>query len=348
MGRQTYCSTMSATLPIPIAMDLGLADRIADGLHSVLARIRKHCASDTPEVQRLVDQASRYHGKMFRPALALLAGLAADPKRRVDTSDEHVTVAAVLELIHLATLVHDDVLDDASERRGHASVNAMSGNERAIILGDYLFARSYHLCSTLADQSVALRVGEITAEVCRGEMLQLARRGDTSVTEETYFKIIDGKTAALIAAASELGARASGADLETRGSLMRFGRNVGLAFQIRDDVLDLVADAETFGKPVGMDVEKGKMTLPLIHHLKAMPPDDRPPFEDLIHRSNRVTGAGRRQLVEDLESTGSISYAEDVARGLLVSARGELSGLAASSARDALLAIAEASVERSR
>jgi octaprenyl-diphosphate synthase len=181
---------------------------------------------------------------MLRPTLVLAGGLAASPSLGLSVSssllsDAHVTVAAVAEMVHMATLVHDDVLDEADTRRRARTVNRLHGNETAVILGDYLIAAAYHLCSQLDSQDAALLIGRVSMTVCSGELLQLAHRADFSLDEPTYFEIVERKTASLIGAACRLGARCSGADEQTCARLERFGRDIGVAFQIQDDVLDL-------------------------------------------------------------------------------------------------------------
>ena len=173
-----------------------IAERLAQGLTRVEVRFNRQLDSTIEPVAALCRYLERYRGKMLRPTLTLVSGLCASGREDAGAiTDDHVTIAAVVEMIHMATLVHDDVLDEASIRRGGQTVNALAGNEAAVILGDYLISRSFHLCSQLATQDTALRIGEITSTVCEGELLQLHHRGNLELDEETYFKIIDRKTA---------------------------------------------------------------------------------------------------------------------------------------------------------
>lgn len=345
MDMKAFNTAISAhTLPIAAILDATLP--------RVLERIESHLTTGESAADQLVDYVRRYHGKMLRPSLVLVSGLAAHP--RIGEAglgdllhDDHIVVASVLELIHLATLVHDDILDEAEVRRGHAAIHRLAGNERAVILGDYLFARSYHLCSTLQDQVVALRVGEVSSVVCRGELAQLSHRGETDLSEADYFRIIDAKTGALISGACELGAHASGASASLCRKLARFGHLIGQAFQIQDDVLDLTGDESVVGKSLGRDAEMGKMTLPMIHHRASLLPADRRSFAELIASGEPLNGRSS-ELLAGLRRTGSIEYASRRARSLVDEAIAILAVLPASPARDTLAAMARAAVERRR
>jgi octaprenyl-diphosphate synthase len=347
-------ATLNSIAPAPADLEVLLHL----GLTAVADRVDAELAAEGRTVQALVDHASRYRGKMLRPALALMSAAAARPAllERLDTDAselpahlaEVVDVAAVIEIIHVATLVHDDVLDEAESRRGQPSVNAMNGNETAVMLGDYLFARSFTLCSRLPVRDArgthtATRVGEITARVCRGEMLQLANRHNADLTAAEYFEIIALKTGELIAAAAELGALHACAAPEHAEALARFGSAVGTAFQIRDDLLDLEGDERSVGKPLGRDATLGKLTLPLIHHLasrngaadalRAAVRGERPPIP-------------RRNLITMLNETGSIAHARDEADRLINDAIASLLPLPASPARSYLEQLAHAVLTR--
>ncbi|MBL8744945.1 MAG: polyprenyl synthetase family protein [Phycisphaerae bacterium] len=317
---------------------------LASGLARVESRFREQLDTTIAPVAELCEYVERYRGKMLRPTLVILSGMAASPSS-AEPNENQVTVAAVIEMIHMATLVHDDVLDEASVRRGGDTVNKRKGNEAAIILGDYLLSKSFHLCSSLDEQSTALRVGEVTSIVCEGEMLQLAQRGDYSLDEPAYFEIIRRKTAALIALACELGAAHAGAPRSLVQRLSDFGDKIGTAFQIQDDLLDLVGDEPTVGKSLGKDLAKGKLTLPIIHHLACLDPARRASTIDRLRRGADAE-TDRAALAADLESTGSIRYARHAAESLVSQAKSLLAPLDGSPARSALLAIADAVITR--
>ena len=181
----------------------------------------------------------------------------------------HHVLGAVVEMIHTATLVHDDVLDGATVRRHVATVNAGWGVPASILLGDYLFTHAFHLAATTGSADACRLIGEATNRTCEGELCQGLQRGNLDLTEDEYLDLIDGKTAELIACCCRLGALFSGAGAETVERLARYGRWLGLAFQIADDLLDLVGEERTTGKSLGTDLEQQKMTLPLIRLLSA-------------------------------------------------------------------------------
>ena len=332
-------NSMTAIAPAPSSV----AKAVAEGLARVELRFDNQLDSKIEPVAILCAHVERYRGKMLRPTLLIVTALATDKDTKVN--DAHITSAAVVEMIHMATLVHDDVLDEADTRRQGATINHMHGNEAAVILGDYLISQSFHLCSQLDSQKTALRVGEITSTVCEGELLQLFNRGDLSLSEETYYQIISRKTAALIAVACELGAHHAGATEEQSDAMYRFGEKLGCAFQIQDDLLDLVGAESVVGKTLGRDLEKGKLTLPLIHHLGALSAEEREQTETYLRNAPSDENA-RRTLAQQLERTGSIAYARDTASRLVAEAKQELAAMPLSDARDYLASLADAVVER--
>jgi octaprenyl-diphosphate synthase len=288
----------------------------------------------------------QYRGKMLRPTMVLLSGLAArgDAARADDEaslSDAHRIAAAVVEMIHMATLVHDDVLDDAQVRRRGATVNHLRGNEIAVMLGDYLISNSFHLCSTLNEPSINLALGEVTNTICEGELLQLHHRDDYSLDEATYYEIVRRKTASLIGESCRLGARLSGADHAAAESLRRFGESLGVAFQIQDDLLDLVGDEGLVGKSLGQDLNKGKLTLPLIVYLSRASQHDR---GDALRLIERRDAARLRPL---LMESGAVRSSRDAAMRLVVEAKMQLPTLPESPARDLLDHLADKVVQRS-
>ncbi|MEX2217190.1 MAG: polyprenyl synthetase family protein, partial [Phycisphaerales bacterium] len=265
----------------------------------------------------------------------------------------HVTCGAVVEMIHMATLVHDDVLDEADTRRRGETVNRLHGNEAAVMLGDYLIASAYHLCSQLDSPKTSLRVAQVAMTLCAGELLQLSHREDFSLDEATYFEVIDRKTGALVALSCGLGATFAGADERTVARLERFGRKIGLAFQIQDDLLDLTGRQAALGKPVGKDMEKGKLTLPMIHHLAAAPPQERGRSLRLMEAATGGGGDGpgaadaAGALVHALVASGSLAHARETAERMIAEAKAELAPLPAGPARETLLSMADAVLNRS-
>jgi len=328
------------------AADADLGRELRAALERVVTIFDAHLESDLDCVRELTGLIERYRGKMLRPTLTLLCGLASGGR---EIGREHETLAAVVEMIHMATLVHDDVLDEAETRRRGRTVNALHGNEAAVILGDYLISSAFHLCSTLGRPEVSERIGRVTTTLCAGELLQLDNRGNVALDEATYFDIIDRKTASLIGLSCELGARASGAGEDEIGALRGFGADVGAAFQIQDDLLDLTGEEGVVGKSVQKDQEKGKLTLPLIRHLERLTADGTPSGRDDEARAAfEAAGDPARQaeLIAKLREDGSIASAARTARELVERAQGRLAGLPESPARRLLAAMGEAAVAR--
>lgn len=308
-------------------------------LEEVVRRIETQVASDFAPVNGLCLHVGRYHGKMLRPVLVLLSAMAADPSI-VRPTDAHRTVAGVVELIHLATLVHDDVLDEAAFRRGGASVNRLYGVETSVMLGDYLISNAFHMCSMLGSPGINLLLGRTTNTLCEGEVVQLHHRGDLELDERTYMEIVARKTASLISAACELGAMLSRDEPAIRQALAGFGHDLGIAFQITDDLLDLEGEEDAVGKPIGRDLAKGKMTLPGIRALAAATGSERDCLCDIIQRHDRVALCGV------LEDGGWIDAARVTAGDLVTSARTRLDALQDSPACALLHTLANGVLDR--
>jgi octaprenyl-diphosphate synthase len=315
-----------------------LTDCIRPQLQDVERLFHKELGSSISCVNGLGKHVSRFRGKMLRPCLVLLAGKACGK-----LADAHSVIATVVEMVHMATLVHDDVLDEAELRRKGATINHLRGNEAAVLLGDYLISHSYHLCSSLESQYASRVIGRTTNEVCEGELLQIDNRNNYDLNEETYLQIIKRKTAVLCATCCALGAKFAGAD-EQRIELMEtFGMSLGMAFQIQDDILDLVGEVNTVGKTLGSDIEKGKMTLPMIHFLRNAPAEHQALLRSLLISKEADKIERIRNLILPSQS---IAYATGRARQLVDRARSCLGDLPASEARRALDTMAEFVVSR--
>jgi octaprenyl-diphosphate synthase len=292
-----------------------------------------------PFVQALVDHCGDYQGKRLRPALVLLTGGACG---RIGAA--HPVLAAVVEMIHTATLVHDDVLDESMVRRHAATVNAEWGNESAVMLGDYLFSHSYHLAASL-DSTLACRwIGKATHEVCEGEMQQIHHRGNLDLDEASYFQIIAGKTAALTAVSCRLGAHYAGADEAVVEAMESYGDHIGMAFQIADDVLDIWGDERATGKSLGTDLEKQKLTLPIIRLLEIGEPAA---VAEARHLLQEARADSRRRLQPLLEESGALDYAWAKARWHVERAVAALDVAAPSPYKDILAEMAEYVLRRS-
>jgi octaprenyl-diphosphate synthase len=250
-----------------VQQDGAVSERLSADLADVENRFVAELLSDLPCVNRLVSHIERYRGKMLRPTLVLVSGMTVQSDAQADPTPQRV-VAAVVEMVHMATLVHDDVLDEAQVRRGGVTVNELEGNETAVMLGDYLISHAYHLCSSLDRPRISRMIADATNTVCEGELLQLANRRNWELDERTYFEIIRRKTASLCGMCCRLGGELSGGDEAAIAGLYEYGEKVGVAFQIVDDLLDLLGREATVGKSLGRDLQKGKLTLPLIHFMR--------------------------------------------------------------------------------
>jgi octaprenyl-diphosphate synthase len=317
-----------------------LTECIAPQLAAVDRLFSKELTSDIACVNTLVKHVSRFRGKMLRPMLVLLSGRAANGG---ELTEAHVTIATVVEMVHMATLVHDDVLDEAELRRKGATINHLRGNEAAVLLGDYLISHSYHLCSSLDSQLASRVIARTTNQVCEGELLQIDNRNNLDLDEDTYLEIITRKTAVLCATCCLLGATFAGGTESQIAALETYGRCLGIAFQIQDDILDIVGDAETVGKTLGIDLEKQKMTLPVIHFLRTAPAEHRKLLRSLI-------GSREADKIERIRNlilpSQSFEYARDRARQLVDKARSALSILPDTEARRVLDTMAEFVVTR--
>ena len=326
-------TTSTRTTPSIIATLSQLTECIRPQLEAVENLFHQELSSDLRCVNALVKHVSRFRGKMLRPMLVLLAGKAAG-----EVTEAHTVLATVVEMVHMATLVHDDVLDEAELRRKGATINHLRGNEAAVLLGDYLISHSFHLCSSLDSQFASRLIGRTTNEVCEGELLQIDNRNNLDLTEETYLQIISRKTASLCATCCLLGAEYAGAPEARVGQLELYGLSLGTAFQIQDDILDIVGEENTVGKTLGSDVEKGKMTLPMIHFLRTAPQEHRLLLRSLLQGNGPDKGERIRNLILP---SGSIEYARNRAREFVDRARGALGSLPDGEARRVLDTMAE-------
>jgi len=228
-------------------------------LYVVEERIRAQAKAFDPAVEGYVAYACESNGKRLRPALALLCGAATG-----GINASHFDLAVVLELIHAATLVHDDIMDGAEIRRNQPTANAKWGNSISVLLGDCLFAHALKLSTNFPNGEISRAIATAAADVCSGEITQTQRRFDLKLSIPEYYRIIEMKTAALFAAAGELGAFINGASPEIIGGMKTFGLRLGTAYQVYDDCVDLVGSEESVGKTLGTDLQKGKLTLPLL------------------------------------------------------------------------------------
>jgi octaprenyl-diphosphate synthase len=320
--------------------------RVQTELREVEARFAVELRSDLECVNHLTVYAERYRGKLLRPMLVFASALATT-ETPGEISDAHRVVATVVEMIHMGSLVHDDVLDEARIRRGGATINHLWGNEAAVMLGDYLLSHAYHLCARLEQPWVHMAIARTSNTVCEGELLQFANRENWSLDEQTYFQVIRRKTASLCGACCEIAASLN--DSPAAEQLYSFGEDVGVAFQIVDDLLDLVGDEGTVGKTLRRDLEKGKLTLPLIYHLRAARLQPRAELLQIISgaRQSPLDDAAMSHVRQLLEVSGAVEYARRRAQTLVEQACQRLEVLADGEAKETLVDLARALLVRS-
>ena len=313
-------------------------DTVADDFSRVNDLIIQRLASDVPMVEKIAQYIIESGGKRLRPLLVLLSSRACGYQ-----GDDHLKLAAVIEFLHTATLLHDDVVDTSDMRRGKSTANARWGNAPSVLVGDFLYARAFQMMVELESLPVMNVLSQATAVIAEGEVMQLMNIKNPDLTEEQYMVVIHHKTAMLFEASSHTGALLAHADQEAGTALRDYGKHLGLAFQLVDDVLDYLGDAEAMGKNVGDDLAEGKTTLPLIYAMANGSEDER----KLIRQA--IRNGGRDELprvLEIVKSSGAIEYtmtkAQDHARIALELAQ----RLPESKYRQALELLTDAAVAR--
>jgi octaprenyl-diphosphate synthase len=291
---------------------------IRDELEALREFLQVQFRSDEPFICRLLSHIETYRGKQIRPALLLLVGKFFGR----GVGPDHVKIAGVIELIHTATLVHDDILDDAALRRNVETVHRRWGERAGVLLGDFLYSRAFALSTEVPGMAAILSA--TTNTICEGELLQVENRFRPDIGEDVYLRIIRKKTAVLHAVACSLGAVLSGAGEAEARSLHDFGLDLGTAFQIVDDCLDYSGDEASAGKSLGTDLHQGKVTLPLLCLLKGLGPKD---GEKLIDALRRPLPADLEvKIAGDVRERGALREALDRARGFIESARSRIAG----------------------
>jgi octaprenyl-diphosphate synthase len=294
---------------------------------------------------RLVDTVARYivkqKGKRIRPILVFLCAETCG-----GISESTYRGATLVEILHTATLVHDDVVDDADTRRGLASINAVWKNKIAVLMGDYLLSTGLMLSLKNEDHYFLKTVSDAVRRMSEGEILQIQKSRELDIDEQTYFKIISDKTASLISTCTEIGAASATTNVEQRTLMKDFGENIGLAFQIRDDLLDYTSRKSIIGKPVGGDMKEKKITLPLIHALQKAPAKESRRILKKIKSGTRANDI--EEIVDFVQRYGGITYAVKKAEQLSTQARECLRPFPASEAKESLLLFVDYVMEREK
>jgi octaprenyl-diphosphate synthase len=314
---------------------------IADELNSVRGLIKQELtlSAKSADISGLLEHIGHRSGKMIRPGLVLLAGRCCGK-----ITDEHIKVAAAVEMMHNATLLHDDVLDEGKQRRGLPTINCLWGNESAVLLGDLLLSRVFTLCAELESKS-SMVMASTAVRLCEGELRQVTQKHFWQLSEQQYLDVITEKSAVLFSSSCYLGGQLAGADDPQVKSLADFGLNAGIAFQITDDLLDIVGDENKTGKTLGSDIDKHKLTLALIHLLKTANGGEK--NEIIASFLDRTDDQyDKNALKKILDRSGSLKYARSRAQDFIATAKQALTGLKQSDAKDALLETADFMVGR--
>ena len=312
----------------------------AADMAAVDALIRARLASDVVLINQVAEHIVGGGGKRLRPMLHLIAARAAGYAGR-----DHVQMAALIEFIHTSTLLHDDVVDESDLRRGRKTANALWGNPASVLVGDFLYSRSFQMMVELDSMRVMRILADATNRIAEGEVLQLLNIGNPDTSEQAYMDVIERKTAVLFAAATRLGAVLAGLPREQEDALARYGLDLGFSFQIVDDVLDYVSDAGTLGKNIGDDLAEGKPTLPLIIAIARSSSAQAATLKRAIESGGL---AALDEVLAAIHATGALDASRNAARTFATRARYALDLLPFSDARHALAALADYAVERTR
>jgi octaprenyl-diphosphate synthase len=318
----------------------GLYEPIQGEIDRVEETLRTELAHENPFVTQLLTHSTRFQGKRVRPALLLHSAHLLG-----EATDAHVALGAVVEMLHTATLVHDDVLDDASLRRQVKTLNASWGNEASILFGDYLFAKAYTLAAKLHHREANQILARTVEDMCVGELWQISTKFNVDIDEAQYLKVIHGKTGALFATSCRLGGVNNAPEPGAADALARYGSCIGTAFQIVDDCLDITGDEQEMGKSLGTDLEKGKLTLPVIKLLRDLAPRERKPLQDLL--VSRERGAERREVVGRLlRERDTVAWCMRRATDFIDEAKAQLRGFRDSVFSENLATLADFILER--
>ena len=311
---------------------------VANGMLDVDRLIRRRLGSDVLLVNQVAEHIVSGGGKRLRPMLVLLAAEAAGYR-----GAQHQQAAAIVEFIHTATLLHDDVVDESDLRRGRRTANAVFGNAASVLVGDYLYSRAFQLMVELERMRIMQVLADTTNQIAEGEVLQLMHIGNPDTDERAYLDVIERKTAVLFQAACRVGAILADAPKHVEDALAAYGMALGMAFQIADDVLDYVSDADTLGKNIGDDLAEGKPTLPLIHALHHASPQDAETIRRVI-----ATGGldDLDRVLSAIKTSGAIAYSVRRAQDYADAAAAQLEQLPSGAAQQCLGVLARYAIQR--
>lgn len=310
----------------------------APEMAAVNTLIRTRLGSDVVLINQIAEHIVAAGGKRLRPLLSVLAARALGY-----TGQNHYQLAAIIEFIHTSTLLHDDVVDESNLRRGRKTANALWGNAPSVLVGDFLYSRSFQLMVELDSLPIMRTLAETTNQIAEGEVLQLLHVHNPDTSEADYLRVIERKTAVLFAAAARLGALIADADLTVQQHLADYGLNLGMAFQIVDDMLDYTADEQTLGKSLGDDLAEGKATLPVIHAIAGSAEPDRERLREIIQHGEV---ACLPDVLAAIHSCGSLAYSREMARHYALTAEAALAQLPNNEWTQALRGLARYAIDR--
>ena len=324
---------MKPDSPLDAILELTRSDRAA-----VDELIRKQLYSDVLLVRQIGEHIILSGGKRLRPLIALLAARACGYEGR-----QHIAMAAIVEFIHTATLLHDDVVDESALRRGQETANAVWGNAASVLVGDFLYSRAFQMMVDIDSMEVMRILADTTNKIAEGEVLQLMNLGDPDTTEARYFEVIRDKTAKLFEAAARLGAVLAGLEEPLCEAMARYGMELGKAFQLVDDILDYTASPDDLGKNLGDDLAEGKPTLPLLRAMEVAGPADRQRLRAVIEQGGTEE---LEPILAIIQETDALTYSREKAEAAMQAAIDALQPLPASPWRDALAELARYAVSR--
>ena len=310
-------------------------------LKRVEEKLHSNFRSDVPLISTISAYLSNSGGKRIRPILVLLTS----KMFGYNGGERDIVFSCVVEFIHTATLLHDDVVDEAELRRGNMSANHRWGNEASVLVGDFLFSKSFSLMAEDRDPRLVLSVSEASKNLAEGEVLQLVNTCNVETTEEQYLDIIFRKTAALFSSCCQIGSVLGNASAEEGRAMMNFGKNFGIAFQLMDDVLDFVGDFDKLGKPLGTDLIDGNVTLPLMHGYWNGTDAEKERLKQVVN-AHELSQSDLEEIVEMLRKYNSFEYTVDLGKKYAADAQKELEPFEDSPYLEALKSLADYTVER--